>query len=105
MRAHEPEIHARVRQVLLPKDYVRFRSTGEYATDRAGAGGTLLLDLADRDWSSELLEALEIPPEWLPPTHEGTAITGRLSARAAYDRLYGRFRDHYPALKPLFRDS
>lgn len=83
VRRHEPELYRRVRQVLLPKDYVRFRLTGEYATDRAGAGGTLLLDLATRDWSGELLEAFEIPPEWLPPTHEGTAVTGRLSVRAA----------------------
>ena len=52
VREHEPEIYRRVRQVLLPKDYVRFRLTGDYATDRAGAGGTLLLDLASRDWSS-----------------------------------------------------
>ncbi len=72
-----------MRQVLLPKDYVRFRLTGGYATDRAGAGGTLLLDLATRDWSGELLQALEIPGEWLPPTHEGTAVTGAVSARAA----------------------
>ena len=83
VREHEPETYARVRQVLLPKDYARFRLTGEYATDRAGAGGTLMLDLETRDWSAELLEAFDIPPEWLPPTHEGTAVTGRLSARAA----------------------
>ncbi len=83
VRDHEPEIYRRVRQVLLPKDYIRFRLTGEHATDRAGAGGTLLLDLATRDWSRELLEALKIPAEWLPPTHEGTAITGRLSSGAA----------------------
>ena len=83
VRQHEPEVYARVRQVLLPKDYVRFRLTGEYATDRAGAGGTLLLDLETRDWSRELLEAFDIPPEWLPPTHEGTEVTGRLSAAAA----------------------
>ncbi len=83
VREHEPEIYRRVRQVLLPKDYVRFRLTGEYATDRAGAGGTLLLDLAARDWSHELLEAFDIPADWLPPTHEGTEVTGRVSAAAA----------------------
>jgi xylulokinase len=83
VRNHEPEIFERGRRVLLPKDYVRYRLTGEYATDRAGAGGTLLLDLATRDWSKELLEALEIPLDWLPPTHEGTEVTGRISDEAA----------------------
>jgi xylulokinase len=83
VREHEPEIYARVRQILLPKDYVRFRLTGDYATDMAGAGGTLFLDNAARDWSAELLEALDIPAEWLPPTHEGTAITGMVSGEAA----------------------
>ncbi len=83
VREHEPELFRRVRRVLLPKDYVRYRLTGEYATDRAGAGGTLLLDLAARDWSDELLEALEIPAGWLPPTHEGPEIAGHLSVEAA----------------------
>ena len=83
VREHEPEIYAKVRQVLLPKDYIRYRLTGEYATDRAGAGGTLMLDLETRDWSSEVLGALDIPPEWLPKTHEGTEITGRIDNRAA----------------------
>jgi xylulokinase len=83
VRNHEPEIFERARQVLLPKDYVRYRLTGEYATDRAGAGGTLFLDLATRDWSKELLEALEIPLDWLPATHEGTEVTGRISDEAA----------------------
>jgi xylulokinase len=83
VRNHEPEIFERVRQVLLPKDYVRYRLTGEYGTDRAGAGGTLFLDLATRDWSKELLEAIEIAHAWLPPTHEGTEVTGRISGEAA----------------------
>jgi len=83
VREHEPEIYSQIRQILLPKDYVRFRLTGDYATDRAGAGGTLFLDLARRDWSAELLDALDIPLEWLPPTHEGTAATGGVSPAAA----------------------
>lgn len=83
VRDHEPEIYGRIRQVLLPKDYLRLRLTGDYATDRAGAGGTLLVDLARRDWSAELLEAFDIPAGWLPPTHEGTEVTGRVSAEAA----------------------
>ncbi len=83
VREHEPEVFAQIRQILLPKDYVRFRLTGDYATDRAGAAGTLLLDVKARDWSEELLDALEIPAEWLPPTHEGPELTGRISADAA----------------------
>jgi xylulokinase len=83
VREHEPDVYRRVRRVLLPKDYVRYRLTGAFATDRAGAGGTLLLDLASRDWSSELLEAFDLPLDWLPPTHEGTEVTGRVTAEAA----------------------
>ncbi len=83
VRNNEPATYARVRQVLLPKDYVRFRLTGEYATDRADAGGTLFLDLETRDWSPRVLGALEVPREWLSRTHEGTEITGGLSRAAA----------------------
>lgn len=80
---NEPEIAARVAHILLPKDYVRFRLTGDQATDRAGAAGTLLVDLKSREWSPAVLDALEIPHHWLPKTHEGTQITGGLSAQAA----------------------
>lgn len=83
VRAHEPELYAKIRHVLLPKDYVRYRLTGEPATDKAGAAGTLLLDLRQRDWSAEVLDALGVPPDWLPPTHEGPAVTGTLSTEAA----------------------
>jgi xylulokinase len=83
VREHEPAIFAKVEQILLPKDYVRFKLTGEYATDKAGAAGTLLLDVKSRDWSSEVLDALEIPATWMPKTHEGTEITGRISSEAA----------------------
>lgn len=83
VRENEPDVYARVRQVLLPKDYLRYKLTGDYATDRAGAGGTLLLDLQTRDWSAELLGAFDIPRDWLPPTHEGTETTGVISAEAA----------------------
>jgi xylulokinase len=83
VRNHEPDLFARARHVLLPKDYVRYRLTDEFATDRAGAAGTLLLDLRARKWAADVLEALEIPADWLPPTHEGPEVTGRLSAAAA----------------------
>lgn len=83
VRNHEPDIYRRVAHILLPKDYVRLQLTGEYATDRAGGGGTVLFDLADRTWSPEIVESLDIPNEWLPPTFEGTAITGYVTEDAA----------------------
>ncbi len=83
VREHEPEVYARVAHILLPKDYIRYRLTGEYATDKAGAAGTLLMDVRTRDWSPEVLAALEIPAEWLPKTHEGPEITGGISAAGA----------------------
>jgi len=83
VREHEPEVYARAAQALLPKDYVRFKLTGRYATDKAGAAGTILFDLEARDWSAEVLGALDVDPGWLPPTHEGTAVTGEMTAEAA----------------------
>ena len=74
LRNHEPETYARIAHILLPKDYVRLRLTGERAIDVADASGTLLFDVANRRWSDEVLEALELPAEWLPPAHECTAI-------------------------------
>ena len=68
VRDHEPDVWDRVRHVLLPKDFVRLRLTGEHALDRADGAGTQLFDLAARDWSPEVLEALRIDPSWLPPT-------------------------------------
>ncbi|MEZ5930754.1 MAG: xylulokinase [Alphaproteobacteria bacterium] len=83
LRNHEPEAYARLRHVLLPKDFIRFCLTGRFATDASDAAGTLLLDLAARDWSPEILEALDIPADWLPTVHEGPSITGKVSAQGA----------------------
>jgi xylulokinase len=83
VRDHEPEVWAKIAHVLLPKDYVRLRLTDEHALDKADGAGTLLFDLAARDWSSEVLEALRIEPAWLPPTFEGPVVTGAVSAAAA----------------------
>jgi xylulokinase len=76
VRRHEPEVWARVASVLLPKDYVRLRLTGERAIDAAEASGTLLFDVAGRRWSEEVCDALELPIEWLPPVFESTAVGG-----------------------------
>jgi xylulokinase len=83
LRENEPDAYARVRRILLPKDYVRLRLTGEYATDASDASGTLLVDLRRRSWSEELLEKLEVPRTWLPVVHEGPDATGALRADVA----------------------
>lgn len=76
VRRHEPDVYARIRHVLLPKDYVRLRTTGEHAIDAADASGTLLYDVAHRRWSDEVLEALELPREWLPQARESNEVAG-----------------------------
>jgi xylulokinase len=83
VRDHEPNVWRRIAHVLLPKDYVRLRLTGDYAVDKADGAGTLLFDLVGRDWSGEVLDALGIDPAWLPRTWEGPQITGFVSADAA----------------------
>jgi xylulokinase len=83
LRRHEPDVYARIRRVLLPKDYVRLRLTGTHAIDAADASGTLLFDVSARRWSGEVLEALEIPSEWLPPVRESTEIAGAGDQQAA----------------------
>ncbi len=83
VRNNEPAIFERARHVLLPKDYVRFRLTGDYASDRAGGAGTILFDLKRRTWSEEILADLELDAELFPETFEGHEITGRISAATA----------------------
>ncbi len=83
VQEHEPEIWERARHILLPKDYLRYKLTGEFACDKAGGSGTILFDLAQRDWSPKVLSALEIPADYLPKTYEGTAVTGALSSAVA----------------------
>ncbi|MBA3566384.1 MAG: xylulokinase [Actinobacteria bacterium] len=83
LRRHEPEVYGRIRRITLPKDYVRFRLTGEWAIDAADASGTLLFDVARRRWSDDVLAALDVPREWLPPVHESTEIAGAGDQQAA----------------------
>jgi xylulokinase len=80
---NEPEVYAKVRHILLPKDFVRYHLTGDYGMDKADGSGTVLFDLKERSWSPEILAALQIKPEWLPPTFEGSAFTGVISKSAA----------------------
>ena len=83
VRAHEPDVWRRLRHVLLPKDYVRFRLSGEHAVDVADASGTLMLDVARRCWSRELLDAVGIDARVLPAVFESPAICARVSRDAA----------------------
>ncbi len=83
VRENEPEIWNLVRHVLLPKDYVRLQLTGEHATDVADASGTLLFDVTNRKWSSEMLAAAEIDERLLPTVFESPELTGRVSASGA----------------------
>ncbi len=83
VRENEPENWKRVRCVLLPKDYVRLRLTGERATDVADASGTLLLDVAHRRWSREMLQAAELDERFLPGLFESPEVCGKISAKGA----------------------
>jgi xylulokinase len=74
LQRQEPDVHARIRHILLPKDYVRFRLTGERTIDAADASGTLLFDVARRRWSEEVCDALEVPLGWLPSAHESPEV-------------------------------
>ena len=83
LRKNEPRNFDRVVSVLLPKDYVRFRLTGEFATEVSDASGTLLLDVKKRRWSRRLLEKLELDPKLLPPVFESEVVSGQLTQSTA----------------------
>ncbi|MGD8586798.1 MAG: xylulokinase [Chloroflexota bacterium] len=83
VQQHEPDVWRRARHILLPKDYIRYKLTGDYAVDRAGGAGTILFDLKKRNWSEEVCRALDIPAEMLPPTFEGPQISGHINQAAA----------------------
>jgi xylulokinase len=83
IRQHEPRVYAKTKHILLPKDYIRFLMTGEYATEVSDASGTLLLDVVNRTWSDKLLGLLEIDKSFMPSLHESPQVTGTLTAQAA----------------------
>jgi xylulokinase len=85
VRENEPRNWKRARSVMLPKDYVRFRLTGERATDMADASGTLLLDVAHRCWSREMLQAAELDERLLPSLHESPEVCGKVSNQGAVE--------------------
>ncbi len=83
VRDREPRQFERIRHFLLPKDYVRFRLTGEYATDVSDASGTALFDVVRRRWSSEMMDGLGLDRSILPACYESTDITGNITPAAA----------------------
>ncbi len=83
VRQHEPKVYARTKHILLPKDYIRLCMAGEYATEVSDASGTLLLDVANRKWSDELLGILDIDKSLMPSMHESHEVTGTLTAPGA----------------------
>jgi xylulokinase len=83
LRNHEPESYRQVRKVLLPKDYIRYRLTGEFATEVSDASGTALFNVTKRDWAYELLDAVDIPSDWMPKCYESPEVSGKVSAEAA----------------------
>jgi xylulokinase len=83
VRKHEPHLFERFRMLLLPKDYVRYRLSGQYGLDMADASGTLLLDVANRRWSTEMASATGIDPHCLPPLFESPDVCAGLSHAGA----------------------
>jgi len=83
VRENEPQLWARVRHIMLPKDYVRFRLTGDRAIDQADASGTLLLDVAKRAWSKEVLSGTGLDESFLPKLYESPDVCGQLNAEGA----------------------
>jgi xylulokinase len=83
VRENQPKIYAKSRKVLLPKDFIRLKLTGEYATEVSDASGTLLLDVANRRWSDRLMGLLQIDSSLMPDVFESSVVTGTVTAAAA----------------------
>jgi len=83
VRKHEPDVYSRATKMLLPKDYIRYRLSGEYFSDVADASGTSLFDVSTRQWSPEMIETLDVPRDWLPDVTESAVVSANLSVEAA----------------------
>lgn len=83
VRENEPEIYRKIAHALLPKDYVRYCLTGTFATEVSDASGTCLLDVKNRKWSDEMLDAIQIPHAWMPQVHESSVVSAVVSEEAA----------------------
>ena len=83
LRNNEPETFKKVRKVLLPKDYIRLRLTGEFATEVSDASGTALFNVKKRCWADEMLEGCGIPRDWMPASYESQEVSGKINAKAS----------------------
>lgn len=83
LRNNEPETYAKTRKVLLPKDYIRLRLTGEFATEVSDASGTSLFNVTKRRWADEMLDGAGIPREWMPAAYESPEVSGKITEEAA----------------------
>lgn len=83
LRENEPDNYKKLSQILLPKDYIRYKLSGTYATEVSDASGTILLDIAKRSWSSDIIEGLNIDKTLLPPVFESSYISSKVSKEAA----------------------
>jgi xylulokinase len=83
VRDHEPEVYAQIRKVLLPKDYIRLKLTGEYASEVSDASGTSLFNVPRRCWSDAMLDGCGIPREWMPAVYESPEVSGRITDAAS----------------------
>ncbi|MCL2016405.1 MAG: xylulokinase [Defluviitaleaceae bacterium] len=83
MKEHEPELFARIKKVMLPKDYIAYKLSGQFATDESDASGTLLLDVQKREWSQTMLEIAGLKQEQLPKLYKSSAAVGKVTAAAA----------------------
>jgi xylulokinase len=85
VKKHEPSIYSRIDKVLLPKDYIRYKLTNEFATEVSDASGTLFFDVKNRCWSEEMIRKLEINYEWLPQVHESLEVSGKVCSKGAME--------------------
>ncbi|MDO8550332.1 MAG: xylulokinase [Ignavibacteria bacterium] len=83
VKKNEPHVYEKIEHILLPKDYIRFCLTGEFATDVSDASGTSLLNVSKRNWSDEILSTLDIPKTWMPEVYESVEATGKVTESAA----------------------
>ncbi len=83
IKENEPQIYEKAHKILLPKDYIRFRLTGNFATEVSDASGTLLFDVRNRKWSQEMLDELEISRDLMPQCYESPEVSGEISQGAA----------------------
>src|SRR5262245_51537397 len=85
VQGHEPAVFSKVQKVLLPKDYIRFRLTGEFAAEVSDASGTTLFDVVRRRWANDIITSLKFNREWFPDVHESVEVSGQIGSSVAQE--------------------